>query len=85
MNAADAIIRLSRALELVSAEECFDKDELLGLVEDILHEKHWEHVQQGLLRDDKTLIVQGLMGALGHYEAAQEKERTEKRIGSLKR
>ena len=84
MNASEAIARLTRALSLVSISDNFDKDEFLGLIEDVIDEKYWNYIQTGLARNDKTNLLPGLMGTLSHYEAEQEKERHEKRFNALK-
>ncbi|MBS3125667.1 hypothetical protein J4211_05475 [Candidatus Woesearchaeota archaeon] len=83
MNISEAIARLTRAMLLVSASDNFDKDEFLGLIEDVIDEKHWSYIQTGLSRNDKTSLLRGLMGALSHYEAEQEKERNDKRLSSF--
>ena len=83
MNASEAIARLTRAISLVSASDYFDKDEFLGLIEDVIEEKHMVYIQAGLAKNNTPTIMRGLVGALSHYEAEEEKEHNEKRIKSL--
>lgn len=84
MNPTDAIARLTRAISLVSDNDNFDKDELLGLVEEAVEGKHWVYVETGLAKNDKASILRGLMGALSHHETEQQKEHNDKKFKSLK-
>ncbi len=79
----DAIARLSNALALLSQKE-FDKEEIRMLTKDILDEKHRQYIEQGLMQNDRSLIMHGIVGALSHYEAEKEKEIFAKKIHSIK-
>ena len=83
MSAEEAISRLSSALALLSRQE-FDKETIRMLTKDVADEKHQHYIEQGLISNDKSLIMHGIIGALSHYEAEKEKERFAKKIHSLK-
>lgn len=61
------IERISHVIELV-AEPDFDKTEVLAL-QDIIDDKHWNYIKEGLAENDKAKLMHGLLGALSHYEA----------------
>ncbi len=81
MNAQEAISQLSNALAIVS-QESFDKETIRNL-KSLVDEKHWQYIEQGLMLNDKHLIMHGIVGALSHYEAEKDKEKFEKKISSL--
>jgi hypothetical protein len=83
MNTNDAIARLSSALAILSAGEV-DKEAIRSLVKDVVDEKHSHYIEQGLIANDKTLLMHGIVGALSHYEAEKEKEVKEKKLHALK-
>ena len=83
MHAEEAIARLSNALVLLS-EENFDKEAIRTLTKNIVDEKHLHYIEQGLMQNDKSSLMHGIVGALSHYEAEKEKEKFAKRIHSLK-
>jgi len=78
----EAISKLSTAL-VILAEKNFDKEEVRALT-DFIDEKHKNYIERGLLENDKSLVMHGVMGALSHYEAEKERETKEKRIHSIK-
>jgi len=82
MNAEQAIAQLSNALTLASQHE-FDKEAIRALTKDIVDEKHYHYIEQGLSTNDKSLLMHGIIGALSHYEAEKEKEHFQKRIRSI--
>jgi len=76
------ISKISTALTIINRPS-YDKETIRLLVKDIVDQKHLEYIEKGLLLNDKSLIMHGLMGALSHYEAKKEKEIFEKRINSI--
>ncbi|MEM3154543.1 MAG: hypothetical protein QW165_03210 [Candidatus Woesearchaeota archaeon] len=82
MNNEEAISRLSTALALLGAHQ-FDKEAIRSLVKDVVDEKHSHYIERGLLSNDRTLIMHGIVGALSHYEAEKEKEKFEKNFQTL--
>lgn len=83
MTAEEAIARLSNALVVLNSQT-FDKETIRVLTKDIVDEKHQHLIEQGLMLNDKSLIMHGVVGALSHYEAEKEKERFAKRLHSIK-
>jgi hypothetical protein len=83
MRAEEAITRLSNALALLSTKEV-DKEAIRSLVKDVVDEKHSHYIEQGLISNDKTMLMHGIVGALSHYEAEKEKETKEKKLHALK-
>ena len=81
MNAQEAISQLSNALAIVS-QEGFDK-EIIRNLKVLVDEKHWHYIEQGLMFNDRHLIMHGIVGALSHYEAEKDKEKFEKKIQSI--
>jgi len=82
MNNDEAISRLSSALVMLSTSE-IDKEAIRSLVKDVVDEKHSHYIEKGLLSNDKTLILHGIVGALSHYEAEKDKEKLEKKFQTL--
>lgn len=80
MQAEEAITRLSNALAIISQQ--IDKEAVRTLKE-IVDEKHWHYIEQGLQTNNKSLIMHGIIGAMSHYEAEREKEKFEKKIRSI--
>ena len=69
MQAEEAITRLSNALAIISQQ--IDKEAVRTLKE-IVDEKHWHYIEQGLQTGNKTLIIHGIIGAMSHYEAEKD-------------
>ena len=82
MNSEEAITRLSNALAQLGAGN-FDKEALRSLLKDVVDEKHSHYIEQGLLANDKSLIMHGVVGALSHYEAEKDKEKLEKKFQTI--
>ncbi len=80
MHAEEAITRLSNALAIISQQ--FDK-EAVRTLKDIVDEKHWHYIEQGLQTNNKNLVMHGIIGAMSHYEAEREKEKFDKKIRSI--
>lgn len=74
MSTENAITRISHVLQLV-AQPTFDKQAVRAL-RDIIDEKHWHYIEQGLEHNDKAKLMHGLVGALSHYEAERTQQRT---------
>ena len=70
----DAITKLSNALATISQPD-YDK-EVVRALKEIVDEKHWRYIEQGLQTGNKTLIIHGIIGAMSHYEAEKDKIRT---------
>ncbi len=81
-NTEDAIAKLSNALAILSAGS-IDREAVRSLVKDVVDEKHSHYIEQGLISNDKSLIMHGIVGALSHYEAEKEKANKEKKLHSL--
>ena len=82
MQTDEAITRLSNALAQLGAGQ-FDKEALRALIKDVVDEKHSHYIEQGLISNDKSLIMHGIVGALSHYEAEKEKAVKEKKLHAL--
>ena len=82
MEAEEAISRLSNALAQLGAGN-FDKEALRSLLKDVVDEKHSHYIEQGLISNDKSLIMHGIVGSLSHYEAEKAKKIDEKKLYSL--
>ncbi len=82
MNSDEAISKLSNALAQLGAGK-FDKEALKSLVKDVVDEKHSHYIEQGLISDDKSLVMHGIVGSLSHYEAEKEKELKEKKLQTI--
>ena len=82
MNADEAISRLSNALVILGAGT-IDKEAIRSLVKDVVDEKHSHYIEQGLISNDKSLLMHGIVGALSHYEAEKEKAIKEKKLHAL--
>jgi len=82
MDTNEAITRLSNALAQLGAGD-FDKEALRSLLKDVVDEKHSHYIEQGLIANDKSLIMHGIVGALSHYEAEKDKEKLEKKFQTL--
>ncbi len=83
MKTDQAISQLSNALATLSQQD-FDKEEIRSLTKDVVDEKHQHYIEQGLMQNDRSLIMHGIVGALSHYEAEKEKEIFAKKIHSIK-
>ena len=82
MQTDEAISRLSNALAQLGAGN-FDREALRSLLKDVVDEKHSHYIEQGLISNDKRLIMHGIVGALSHYEAEKDKEKLEKKFQTL--
>jgi hypothetical protein len=82
MNNEEAISRLSNALAQMGAGD-FDEEALRSLLKDVVDEKHSHYIEQGLLRNNKSMIMHGIVGSLSHYEAEKEKQKNEKKFQTL--
>ncbi len=82
MDTNEAISRLSNALAQLGAGN-FDKEALRSLLKDVVDEKHSHYIEQGLISNDKSLIMHGIVGSLSHYEAEKAKEIQEKKLYAL--
>jgi len=82
MLADEAISRLSNALAQLGAGN-FDREALRSLLKDVVDEKHSHYIEQGLLSNDKSLIMHGIVGSLSHYEAEKDKEKLEKKFQTI--
>jgi hypothetical protein len=82
MNSEEAISRLSNALAQMGAGD-FDEEALRSLLKDVVDEKHSHYIEQGLLRNNKSMIMHGIVGSLSHYEAEKEKQKNEKKFQTL--
>jgi hypothetical protein len=61
----------------------FDEEALRSLLKDVVDEKHSHYIEQGLLRNNKSMIMHGIVGSLSHYEAEKEKQKNEKKFQTL--
>lgn len=82
MNNEEAISRLSNALAQLGSGN-FDKEALRSLLKDVVDEKHSHYIEQGLLANNKSLVMHGIVGSLSHYEAEKDKQKTEKKFQTL--
>lgn len=78
----EAINKLSTALALLGASK-FDKEAIRSLVKDVVDEKHSHYIEQGLMTNNKSQIMHGIVGALSHYEAEKEKQTSEKKLQTI--
>ncbi len=78
----EAITRLSNALAMMGAGP-FDKEALRSLLKDVVDEKHSHYIEQGLISNDKSMIMHGIVGSLSHYEAEKSKEKLDKKFETI--
>jgi hypothetical protein len=81
-NTEEAISLLSHALALLGAQK-IDKEAVRSLVKDVVDEKHSHYIEQGIISNDRSMIMHGIVGALSHYEAEKEKEVKEKKLQAI--
>jgi len=82
METEEAIARLSNALSMLGAGT-FDKDALKSLLKDVVDEKHSHYIEQGLIANDRGLLMHGIVGSLSHYEAEKHKQKLEKKFETI--
>jgi len=73
MRAEEAIAKISNVLAIIN-QPSYDK-EIVRTLKGIVDEKHWNYIEMGLLKKDKSLIMHGIMGAMSHYEAEKIHEK----------
>lgn len=71
MRAEEAIAKLSNVLAIINQPN-YDK-EIVRTLKEIVDKKHWNYIEIGLFKNDKSLIMHGIIGAMSHYEAEEEK------------